>query len=325
MYVSPVTPTGGYRLSGTLNGTEISLLLDTGAAVTLLRADTWSQITAKTPQQLRSWSTVTLVSAGGTPLTIHGCACVELELEGNTFMTDIVVVSPLTAEAILGLDFLQEQQASIDLANKTLHLREKGCDIPLRDPTPSHQSSAVQLVRAVRTVEVPPGSSMEISASTNVAVEGVWLLEEASDKCLLFAVARALVEPTSTTIPVCILNSSEEPVTVYAGMVLATLQGIETPTGEVGAVSGGEPVAAVDAEKQEMLWHLAEKSGPDLSPSERDMFYHLLLSYADVMACSTSDLGRTSKLRHHVYTGDTPPCGSLFAVSHHIVVKRFAH
>ena len=123
-------------------------------------------------------ATVTLVSADGTPLTIHGCACVELELEGNTFMTDIVVVSPLTAEAILGLGFLQEQQASIDLANKTLHLKEKGCDIPLRDPTPSHQSSAVQLVRAVRTVEVPPRSSLEISASTNVAVEGVWLLEE---------------------------------------------------------------------------------------------------------------------------------------------------
>ena len=33
-------------------------------------------------------------------------------------MTDIVVVSPLTLEAILGLDFLQEQQATIDFGSK---------------------------------------------------------------------------------------------------------------------------------------------------------------------------------------------------------------
>ena len=56
-----------------------------------------------------------MVSAGGTPLTIHGSASIELELEGEPFSTDVVVVSPLTSEAILGLNFLQEQQATIDL------------------------------------------------------------------------------------------------------------------------------------------------------------------------------------------------------------------
>ena len=67
----------------------------------------------------------------------------------------------------------------------------------------------------------------------------------------------------------------------------------------VGAVDEGQPTA-VEPRKQEMLWNLVEGSSPDPSPSEKDLFYHLLLSYADVIAHSKSDLGRTSILKHHI-------------------------
>ena len=43
---SPASPTGGYRLSGKINGTQVSLLLDTRTAVTLLREDVWTRIMA---------------------------------------------------------------------------------------------------------------------------------------------------------------------------------------------------------------------------------------------------------------------------------------
>ena len=90
--VSPVTPTGGYCFSRVVNGVETSLSLATGhgAVVTLLRDDTWARITAKKPQELRLWS---VVSAGGVPLSMHGSAHIEQQLEGNIFMTDIVVYS----------------------------------------------------------------------------------------------------------------------------------------------------------------------------------------------------------------------------------------
>ena len=45
--VSPVNPTGGYHLLGTVNRVQMSMLLDTGAAVTLLRQDTWLHVAAK--------------------------------------------------------------------------------------------------------------------------------------------------------------------------------------------------------------------------------------------------------------------------------------
>ena len=276
--------------------------------MTLLRRDVWLRIATQKPQDLVPWSAATLVSAGGTPLAIHGCASVRLVVGGKEFSTEVVVVSPLTSEAILGLDFLQEQRASIDLGCQTLHLKESGCDIALQHPAPVSLCSAEQQVRTANTVEVPPHSRMEIAASVETTVEGTWLLEETTMKRAPLAVARARVQPTSTTIPVCVLNTTEEPITLYAGAVLATLQQVEIPVKRVETVNSSESVATdVDPKKQQMLWNLSEKCGTDLSPGEREMFFHLLLTYADVMACSIADLGRTNRLRHRIDTGNAHP------------------
>ena len=100
------------------------------------------------------------------------------------------------------------------------------------------------------------------------------------------------------------MNASDEPTTLYAGAVIATLQHIEPPA-EVDAIDNAARV--VDDGKQEILWKLVQECGAGLSPGERDIFYDLLLTYADVMALSTSDLGRTGRLHHHIDTGSSPP------------------
>ena len=79
-YTLPVHPSSGFRLSGSVNGVGISLLVDTGAAVTLLRLDAWEQVVAQGPISLEPWPTVRLLSAGGMPLTVHGRAKVILGL-----------------------------------------------------------------------------------------------------------------------------------------------------------------------------------------------------------------------------------------------------
>ena len=147
--ISPIS--GGYRLPGLVGGVPVTLLLDTGAAVTLLRQDVWTKVAAQS-SDLEPWSGATLVSAGGTPLTVHGHAYVAFELGGRRFKTDFVVVSPLTSEAILGIDFLQAQLAMIDLGQKELRLQKSGCNISLDLPTPVQSGSAIQQVRMASTV-----------------------------------------------------------------------------------------------------------------------------------------------------------------------------
>ena len=210
--VSPVAPKGGYRLLGAVNAVQLSLLLDTRAAVTLLREDVWARIAAKKSQELKPRSTLKLVSAGGVPLTIHGCARVELELEEEKFATEIVVVSPLTTEAILGLDFLSQQGASIDLVDKKLHLAE--CSLSLREPESA--TVGTRRVRAEKTTEIPPCSMMEVIGCLDEPVEPgtAWLLEETTEKRAPTAVARALVQPMNTRVPVRLLNPRAEPLII---------------------------------------------------------------------------------------------------------------
>ena len=63
-----------------------------------------------------------------------------------------------------------------------------------------------------------------------------------------------------------------------------------------------------------MLWDLAEQAGADLKDSEHELFYQLLLTYADVFADSDMDLGQTGAIRHQIITARTlPQLGSPFS------------
>lgn len=134
VYTSPISLLSGFCLTGSLNGVDVSMLVNTAAAVLLLQLDVWEQIMVSNPVVLQPCTTLRLLGAGGEPLTVHGRAQVSLKLGSNCFLINTVVVSSLTSQAILGLDFLVDQQASISLPNRTLQLKEAGCNIPLEVP-----------------------------------------------------------------------------------------------------------------------------------------------------------------------------------------------
>ncbi len=118
--------------------------------------------------------------------------------------------------------------------------------------------------------------------------------------------ARALVEVASDRVPVRLLNTRSEPVTVYAGMEIATLEQAEVPVATVAAGTancGSFP----DEGMQAMLSSVAKDTETELSADEKERFFNVLSSYADVFASSVSDLGRTAMLKYHIDTGDTPP------------------
>ena len=70
---------------------------------------------------------------------------------------------------------------------------------------------------------------------------------------------------------------------------------------------GWQGAKDVSDEKQQVLWQLVQESGAELSPGEKQIFYELLHTHADVLASSTADLRRTSKLQHKIDTGNSPP------------------
>ena len=132
--ISVVTPTGGYRVDGKINWIPISFLLDTGAAVTLIWEDVWSRINSGGQVRLEPWSEQRLV---------FGQAEVELDLGRCVFQMTVVVVSPLTTEAILGLDLKKRNKVIIDLAEEQLRLGDdkRPLKLDLHGPTPDPSHS----------------------------------------------------------------------------------------------------------------------------------------------------------------------------------------
>ena len=232
---------------------------------------------------------------------------IELHFNGHSVTTDVVIVSPLTAEAMLGLDFLQEHQVPIDLFNRQVWLADRGISLPLHAPSVPHAATGRIAVRAREKLEIQPWSEVEIIASIEQpGVQGTWLLEESTRKRPAASVARALVQVVSGQVPVRLLNARAETITVYAGSEIATLEQMEVPVESIQTVTSSY-TSTVDEKKLEMLTSLANEVETSLSAVEREKFLSLLCSYADVFSSSTSDLGRTNKLKHSIDTGGAAP------------------
>ena len=73
----------------------------------ILRQDTWKRY-KKPDQKLVPWSKSRLVDVEGSQLHVFGSVNVTLNQEGEKFELCVVVIYPLTLEAIVGLDILSK-------------------------------------------------------------------------------------------------------------------------------------------------------------------------------------------------------------------------
>ena len=113
-YLSIVNPRFLFSVAATINDTVVVFLVDTGSALTILHRDIWEK--CKEPQQqLVPWCQSKLIGAEGSQLHVFGSAEVRLNIEGESFELSVVVIDPLTSEAITGLDVLT--QCTVDLSH----------------------------------------------------------------------------------------------------------------------------------------------------------------------------------------------------------------
>ena len=289
-----------------MKGVSASFLVDTGAAVTLIRDDIWQQ-TQIASNRLEPWSG-RLLGVDGSLLQIHGRTEAELDLGGYLFTTDVVVTACISTEAILGLDFLEKIGATIDLVNNKIILDNQGGSLKLQKGSSSGETETHSpKVYVVETIQIPPTSEMEIMATVKGEVsDGSWLLEGVKKDRLPVAVARALVEPKNWRVPVHLVNPRNEVIVVYKNIKLGTLKQPEKFLSQETVVASAGP-DDLSREKQKLLWDLVEKNRAQLLDCQKDKFYNLLINYSCIFATSDLNLGQMSKLRHFIETGNAAP------------------
>ncbi|KAL5479795.1 hypothetical protein EMCRGX_G023373 [Ephydatia muelleri] len=293
---------------GHLGQGTASLIVDTGAGITLLRRDVWK---GDLNGKLLPWYGCKLVGANGGTLNVVGMVrAMQLGLGGKMFAVDTVIVESLTSEGILGLDFLEKYECIIDAANGVLTLGDSGLHIQLQKATRSKSTEPALPVHVCLddTIVIPPRSEVLTFATTSADVRGTWLVDEQTTKNnVAVRVARAIVHPQDSKVPVCLLNPRDVPVTMYKGMTIGEIEELRSNDVPVDNVQKANTVTKLDPKKRQMLLSLAETIGAHVSKEEQVQFSNLLLEYGDIFASSSTDLGRTGALKHCIKTGDSNP------------------
>ena len=183
---------------------------------------------------------------------------------------------------------LHKYRANIELGEKKLSLGDRGCILPLVEANQPKQKDN-PCVRALETIQIPPCSEMEVMACLEEPPgDGTWLMEGTQEKRVPALVARALVNANTSRVPVRILNPRVEPVQLFKGTEVTVLELVDI-SGEVVISNVGSDT--ISQEKREMLRGLAETQGAGLTMEQREQFYSLLLTYADILQAPTVTWG----------------------------------
>ena len=102
--------------------------------VSLLHSDVWHRISVS-HAALQPWSGPRLVGVDGSELRVCGNVKLALKIGTASVSTPVVVVDTLTAEGILGMDFLRHHQCNINIPDNSLTLSQLGITVPLQTPT----------------------------------------------------------------------------------------------------------------------------------------------------------------------------------------------
>ncbi|GBM17553.1 Retrovirus-related Pol polyprotein from transposon 297 [Araneus ventricosus] len=265
------------------------MLVDTGSNVTLLRTDLAQKLKE---QFIYTAPNISLKTATGEKTEIRGKLDASLECGSRKFHHRIYVAD-ITDPCILGLDFLQKFNFTVDLEKN--EIRTGGEEIPLFSASVQHSKSFSVLAKK-RTI-IPARSECLIQRFPEVPGQFRYAVtdfpSQASQKGVL--VAATLVDLEMEAIPVIILNLNNKPKILDKGDVIATC----------------EPVVDIIARPQEF-------SGAQYLPStfenfqilneeQRTAVRKLLNEFQNLFSTCDADVGRCNMTQHRINTGDHPP------------------
>ena len=300
------TAMSSFFIQGQLFKYPISFLVDTGSPVSLLHSTIWNQ-TKSSDTVLNPWGGNKLVGVNGTSLHIHGSANVTISVLNKTFACAMVIVDDITVDAILGLDFLEANQCSLDVGERLLHFGSCKCPIPVTDKCDKH--TVVNVVMA-ETRTIPPYSELEVLAVIpNTSLGKLGVIESTHTKTAVMA-ARALIDSAAETFPVKLLNPCSELTTVYKGTKIATFEEVSEIDASIAAVRPSEQSSQHNkppSDLSDTLWTIVSRSDTELDPNQQQQLHKLLLQFHDVFATDQHDLGHTTAIQHQIDTGNSSP------------------
>ena len=206
-----------------VRGIKAKLLVDTGATDTILSSTLYHRIPGvKRPNLNTGISGVR--NADGSELSTIGSGWVELQVGACISSLEVVFGNTGSMDGILGMDFLIQNHANLDLKTKELNLNGERIKCTDRKGT-----SFCARVVVGETIRVPAGHEALVSGHVKSTSNrtGLGLIEPAHNELTRkgILVARVLVGADDTTFPFRVYNPGHKECIVKRG----TLAGFITP------------------------------------------------------------------------------------------------
>ena len=283
-------PTIKTHVVGYLNESTVpcEFLLDTGSERSILpsrlcRNASLRPISAK------------LIAANRTEIPVLGEVKMSVRLggailEGNFWVTDHI------NSGILGADFMTKHRFHWTVGEGEILV--EGTSIPL---VARQQTDRCCKLEAQCNITIPAMSEMIVPTLAKYDTFTKERHEYATEACVNergLCIARSLLPPRCTNLPVCIMNISNQAVKVRQGQEIANLDAVtvvQTPSEKKEKVS------------EEFINDLVSKVDENISGQDKDQLTRLITEYQDVFSHSEYDLGRTGLVKHEIVTGDARP------------------
>ncbi|KAM7307869.1 uncharacterized protein ISCGN_011505 [Ixodes scapularis] len=222
------TPTADLQVS--IDGHDVTAHVDTGAD--------YSVISRRLATQLKKVTTESngplIRTAGGHLVPPSGRCTSRVSIRGHTYLTTFVILEQCSRDLILGMDFLTDNGALIDLPSKSVSF---STDHALPSDNKSEHRSTLRLLE--EHVTLPPYSSRLIAVGTDSSddIEGV---AEGNRSLFLdrgISVARGIVQLHKGQAHVLLTNFSPEFQHLNTGTALAFLESITEASSALNIVA----------------------------------------------------------------------------------------
>lgn len=311
----------GLYVIGFIGQCKVVWLVDTGAVRNVLSYECYKRLPEDAKFPLREDGSQVFV-ADGRRTNTYGTGEITIRI-GTQDVSLRVLVADIEDSAILGMEFLSDVDAKIDLVQQQLLINGEEIDCC----SESFQQLSLRCVtRRVVVIEphceaVIPVHLIHRQSKAENANQGLRILEPCGnrlqDKGLY--IGRTLVSAGDNgLVPVRILNTADKTQTIGAQTVVAVAKPVsnvaELEFPEInsqGSTSGIDQSQRRAEESGDLLpdplRELWRRSSEQLTEEESQAVAGLLHRHKDVFSLSEQDLGRTNLVTHNIDTGDARP------------------
>ena len=289
-----------YFVLGFVYECPLSFLVHTGAGVTLLRGDVWEKAVPR-GSACDYQGACQLVGVDGIPIKVHGAASVDVTVEGHTLSHQFIIADHITAEGILGMDFLEQNKCILDLCKGRLLMKDLG--VVQLQPHSLKKPCSPARVNLATTLTIPAAAEVEVMGKIHTEDGNhTWMVENASTAPII--VARALVKPKNGLIPLHLTNTNLISVKVYQGSTVAQAEFLDESTINVVSENSTDQPSLHQPGSQGIPQEMIPE---DITDQEKEKLLALLELHTDVIG-GDNDLGCTKVLHHNIdNTGNASP------------------